>query len=72
MSEANKEALHHTLIVLLFIAGFAVISMGTVYMASKLDTSNELACRDGKLFEVTHKGNITIYDPTFDECEEEK
>ena len=26
-------------------------------------------CRNGKLYKVSHEGNITIYDPTFDECE---
>ena len=36
------------------------------------DSSVELKCRDGKLFEVSHEGNITIYDPTYNECEEIK
>lgn len=34
--------------------------------------SYDLSCREGKLYAVTYEGNITIYDPTFDECEETK
>lgn len=34
--------------------------------------ADELSCREGKLYEVTHEDNITIYDPTYNECEETK
>ncbi len=28
-----------------------------------------LACRDGKLYEVSYEGNITVFDPTYNDCE---
>lgn len=46
-----------------------LIVLTTVY---KYTDEKDLQCREGKLYEVTHEGNITIYDPTFDECEETK
>ena len=33
------------------------------------EPSTELSCRDSKLYEVSYEQNITIYDPTFDDCE---
>ena len=33
---------------------------------------DELSCRNGKLFEVTTEGNISIYKPTYNDCEVQK
>ena len=51
--------------------GVFVTSILTV-LIYKFSGPDELVCRDGKLFEITHEGNITIYDPTYSECEEIK
>ncbi len=28
-----------------------------------------LSCREGKLYEVSYEGNITVFDPTYNDCE---
>ena len=44
-----------------------------LYILSTVDSaSTELACRNGKLYEVSYEQNLTIYDPTFNNCEEIK
>lgn len=70
MSEANRDALDSMLIVILFIVLFCFIALLCMVIYKEMFTSNPVECREGKLFEVTHEGNITVYDPTFKDCEE--
>lgn len=51
------------------ILGAVLTGIFSLWLSNYNSKLHELACRDGKLFEVTHEGNITIYDPTFDDCE---
>ena len=51
--------------------GVLVTSILTI-LIYKFSGPDELVCRDSKLFEITHEGNITIYNPTYNECEEIK
>ena len=55
------------------IAG-VILGMIIQYILSSAITSDSptLSCREGKLYEVYHEGNITIYDPTYNDCEENK
>lgn len=59
-----------------FIIGLALpvllAIMGMMLIFSGLSNGPELSCRDGKLYEVTHEQNLTIYDPTYNDCEEVK
>lgn len=48
-----------------FLTGIIVVILSEVTRQPDM-----LACRDGKLYEVSYEQNITIYDPTFDDCEE--
>lgn len=65
----NKELLYETMIIVLFIALITVVALIGFVLYKEISASNTLECREGKLFKVTHEGNITIYDPTYDDCE---
>lgn len=57
-----------------YVAIGVIIGIAILCIIYSISTSNSptLSCREGKLFEVSHEGNITIYDPTFSDCEENK
>lgn len=54
------------------IVGMTFGAMICLMAIADADIRPELACRDGKLYEVSYEQNITIYDPTFNDCEETK
>lgn len=45
----------------------ACLACFVIYISTLPD--DEISCRDGKAYLVTHDGNITIYDPTYSDCE---
>lgn len=40
-----------------------------IFYKEVISLNPSVECRSGKLFEVTTRDNITVYDPTFDDCE---
>lgn len=65
------EKIFMTSAVLLVVAFvFVMISvLISIFYKEVLKPEPPVECRNGKLFKVSYEGNITIYDPTFDDCE---
>lgn len=61
-----------TILILGVIFGMVLGAMIALMAIADADDKPELSCRDGKLYEVSYEQNITIYDPTFNNCEETK
>lgn len=65
----DEKMAHLRGIVIGFMFGGILTSLAcfVVYISTLPD--DEISCRDGKAYLVTHDGNITIYSPTYSDCE---